>query len=139
MSSATNSIFAPSTMKSWMAVPSQWTCSRNAFKTGSRSRNLPPHPPRQTERPLRLLKNQFETWIAQRHQERVLQGNLNLVRPHPDEAFFRDLAARSKRVSLSDPRVDHAASCSICVDAILFSGRLLLGRHLSLARLRVPA
>src|SRR5450631_2525494 len=54
MSSATNSIFAPSTMKSWMAVPSQWTCSRNAFKTGSRSRNLPQHPPRQNERPQRV-------------------------------------------------------------------------------------
>jgi len=64
-------------------------------------------------------EDQFEKWIAQRHQQRVLEGNLNPVGPHPDDAFLKELAAKSERIPLSDPRVDHAASCSICMGKLL--------------------
>ena len=65
-------------------------------------------------------EDRFETWIAQRHQERVLAGDTALATgPHPDEAFLRDLARKSKRISLSDPRVDHAASCPTCMSQLL--------------------
>jgi len=64
-------------------------------------------------------EDRFETWIAKHHQERVLSGETAPTGPHPDEAFLRDLARRSKRVSLSDPRVDHAASCPTCMSQLL--------------------
>ena len=64
-------------------------------------------------------ENRFETWIAQRHQERVLTGETTAVGPCPDQAFLRDLAPRSKRITLSDPRVDHAASCPDCMEWLL--------------------
>lgn len=64
-------------------------------------------------------ENRFETWIAQRHQERVLAGETTAVGPCPDQAFLRDLARRSKRIALSDPRVNHAASCPDCMGRLL--------------------
>ncbi|MBS1821285.1 MAG: hypothetical protein JST61_04835 [Acidobacteria bacterium] len=64
-------------------------------------------------------ENRFEKWIAQRHQERVLAGDTTVVGPCPDEAFLEDLARRSRRIALSDPRVDHAATCSICMNRLL--------------------
>ena len=64
-------------------------------------------------------EDRFETWIAKHHQERVLSGETAPTGPHPDAAFLRDLARRSKRVSLSDPRVDHAASCPTCMSQLL--------------------
>jgi len=65
------------------------------------------------------VEDRFETWIAERHQERVLAGETAPSGPHPDEAFLRDLARKSKRISLSDPRVDHAASCPNCMSRLL--------------------
>lgn len=64
-------------------------------------------------------EDRLETWIAKRHEEWVLAGETVAVGPHPDEVFLRDLAHRSKRISLSDPRVDHAASCPICTRQLL--------------------
>jgi len=64
-------------------------------------------------------EDRFETWIAQRHQARVLAGETTPVGPCPDEAFLCDLARKSKRIALSDPRVDHAASCPTCMSRLL--------------------
>ena len=64
-------------------------------------------------------EDRFETWMAQRHQERVLAGETTVIGPCPDQAFLRDLAHRSKRIALSDPRVVHAASCPECMGRLL--------------------
>ena len=75
-------------------------------------------------------EDRFETWMAQRHQERVLAGETTVIGPCPDQAFLRDLAHRSKRIALSDPRVVHAASCPECM------GRLLAFRNVDRSRRR---
>lgn len=75
-------------------------------------------------------EDRFETWITQRHQERVLAGKTTTVGPCADQAFLRDLARRSKRIALSDPRVDHAAGCPDCM------GRLLAFRKQDRSRRR---
>lgn len=64
-------------------------------------------------------EDRFEKWIAQQHQRRVLAGETTPAGPHPDEVFLRDLARKSRRISLSDPRVDHAATCPTCMDRLL--------------------
>ena len=61
----------------------------------------------------------FESWLAQRHEERVLAGETTPVGPCPDETFLRDLARKAKRIDLSDPRVKHAANCPTCVSRLL--------------------
>lgn len=64
-------------------------------------------------------EDRFEEWISQQHQRRVLAGETTPIGPHPDEAFLRDLARKSKIISLSDPRVDHAATCPNCMSRLL--------------------
>lgn len=64
-------------------------------------------------------EDRFETWIAQRHQERVLVGSAISAGPCPDEAFLNSLATKSKHIQLSDPRVDHAVNCPICMRRLL--------------------
>ncbi len=64
-------------------------------------------------------EDRFEAWIAQRHQERVLEGSATPPGPCPDETFLKDLAKKSKRIALGDPRVDHAANCPICMRQLL--------------------
>lgn len=64
-------------------------------------------------------EDRFEAWVTQSHQRRVLTGETAPVGPCPDEGFLRDLAQRSKRISLSDPRVDHAATCPQCMGRLL--------------------
>ncbi|HUN85715.1 MAG TPA: hypothetical protein VMU48_15140 [Terracidiphilus sp.] len=64
-------------------------------------------------------EDHFEAWLKQKHQERVLSGQTQPAGPCPDEAFLRGLARRSKSISLSDPRIDHAANCSNCMGRIL--------------------
>lgn len=64
-------------------------------------------------------EDRFEKWIAQQHERRVLAGETTPVGPHPDEGFLRDLARKSKNISLSDPRVDHAATCPSCMNRLL--------------------
>lgn len=64
-------------------------------------------------------EDRFEKWIAQRHQERVLAGDTTVAGPCPDETFLKDLAHRSRKIALSDPRVDHAATCPICMNRLM--------------------
>lgn len=64
-------------------------------------------------------EDRFEAWLKRMHQERVLSGETEPTGPCPDEAFLRGLARRSKSISLSDPRVGHAANCPNCMNRIL--------------------
>jgi hypothetical protein len=64
-------------------------------------------------------EDRFEAWIAQRHQERVLEGGTTPSGPCPDEGFLKDLARKSKQIALSDPRVNHAANCPTCMGLLL--------------------
>jgi len=64
-------------------------------------------------------EDRLESWLSRHHKERVLAGETNPVGPCPDEAFLRDLARKTKRIELSDPRVDHAANCPRCVTRLL--------------------
>jgi hypothetical protein len=64
-------------------------------------------------------EDRFETWLAQQHQKRVLESGVTAPGPCPDEGFLRDLARKTNRISLTDPRVDHAASCSKCMNRLL--------------------
>jgi hypothetical protein len=64
-------------------------------------------------------EDRFETWIARHHQARVLAGETTPVGPCPDETFLRDIARKSKRIALADPRVDHAANCPTCMSHLL--------------------
>jgi hypothetical protein len=77
-------------------------------------------------------EDRFEAWIAQRHQERVLEGTVTPTGPCPDEAFLKDLAKRSNRIALGDPRVDHAANCPICMGRFLAVRREHHSRRLRL-------
>ncbi len=61
----------------------------------------------------------FEKWIAQRHQERVLAGEITPQGPCPKEDFLQKLARKSRGIPLSDPRVDHAATCPACMRRLL--------------------
>ena len=65
------------------------------------------------------VEDRFESWITQQHQRRVLAGETTPSGPCPDEAFLRALARRSKSIALSDPRVDHAATCPNCMNRLL--------------------
>jgi len=64
-------------------------------------------------------EDRIESWLVQRHQERVLAGETTPVGPCPDEVFLRDLARKAKRIDLLDPRVDHAANCPTCMSRLL--------------------
>ena len=64
-------------------------------------------------------EDRFEKWIAQRHQERVLAGEITPQGPCPGEDFLQKLARKSRDIRLSDPRVDHAATCPACMRRLL--------------------
>jgi hypothetical protein len=78
-------------------------------------------------------EDRFEKWIAQRHQERVLAGGTTVAGPCPDETFLENLARKSRKVALSDPRVDHAATCPICMNRLLALRREYHSRQQKLA------
>lgn len=59
------------------------------------------------------------TCLTRQRQERVLDGKTTPVGPCPDESFLNSLARNSKHVALSDPRLDHAANCPICMKQLL--------------------
>jgi hypothetical protein len=62
----------------------------------------------------------FEIWLRQHYQELVLSGRgLPPSGPCADDAFLQDLARKSRHIRLSDPRVEHAASCPICMRKLL--------------------
>jgi len=64
-------------------------------------------------------EDRFEAWLKRMHQERVLSGETKPTGTCPDEAFLRGLARRSKKIRLSDPRIDHAANCPKCMNRVL--------------------
>lgn len=65
-------------------------------------------------------QDRFEEWFNRKRQESVLEGQVEAPQgPHPDDSFLRDLARKSKSISLTDPRVDHAASCPVCMRKLL--------------------
>ena len=64
-------------------------------------------------------EDRFEKWIARRHQERVLAGGTTVAGSCPDDTFLEDLSRKSRKIALSDPRVEHAATCPICMNRLL--------------------
>ena len=65
-------------------------------------------------------EDRFEEWFNRKRQESILGGQLEAPQgPCPDDSFLRDLARKSRSINLSDPRVDHAASCPLCMRKLL--------------------
>jgi hypothetical protein len=64
-------------------------------------------------------EDQLEKWFLERYQEHVLAGETAPPGPHPDESFLRDLARKSKRIALSDPRIEHVVNCQRCMSQLL--------------------
>jgi hypothetical protein len=64
-------------------------------------------------------EDRLDAWITGQHQERVLAGRTAPIGPCPDKAFLESVARQSKQIALSDPRVDHAASCPVCMRRLL--------------------
>lgn len=61
-------------------------------------------------------EDRFEEWFNRQRQESILAGGLEPPEgPCPDESFLRDIARKSRGINLSDPRVDHVASCPLCM------------------------
>jgi hypothetical protein len=78
-------------------------------------------------------EGRFEKWIAQRHQERVLAGETTPQGPCPGEDFLQKLARKSRDIRLSDPQVDHAATCPACMRRLLTMRREHRSRRKKLA------
>jgi hypothetical protein len=64
-------------------------------------------------------EDRLDAWVTRQHQERVLDGRTAPVGSCPDEEFLESVARQSKQVALSDPMVDHAANCSVCMRRLL--------------------
>jgi hypothetical protein len=64
-------------------------------------------------------EDRLDAWVTRQHQERVLDGRTAPVGPCPDDAFLESVARQSKQIALSDPRVDHAANCPVCMRRLL--------------------
>jgi hypothetical protein len=64
-------------------------------------------------------EDRLDAWVTRQHQERVLDGRTAPVGPCPGEAFLESVAQQSKQIALSDPRVDHAANCPVCMRRLL--------------------
>jgi len=64
-------------------------------------------------------EDRLDAWVTRQHQERILRGRTAPVGPCPDEAFLEGIAKQSKQIALSDPRVDHAANCPVCMRRLL--------------------
>ena len=68
-------------------------------------------------------EDRFESWLAQRHEERVLAGETTPVGPCPDEAFLRDLARKAKRIAFVRPesrsrgKLSHVHESAACLPA----------------------
>ena len=60
-----------------------------------------------------------DAWVTRQHQERVLDGRTAPVGPCPDVEFLEGIATQSKQIALSDPRVNHAANCPVCMRRLL--------------------
>ena len=64
-------------------------------------------------------EDKLEAWIKRLHEQRVASGQTQPVGPCPDEEFLRGLAKRSRAISLSDARIDHAANCPTCMSHVV--------------------
>ena len=64
-------------------------------------------------------EDKFEAWIQRLHEQRVASGQTQPVGPCPDEEFLLGLAKRSRVISLSDARIDHAAICPTCMSRVV--------------------
>jgi len=64
-------------------------------------------------------ENRLDAWVTRQHQESVLDGRTAPVGPCSDEAFLEGIAKQFKQIALSDPRVDHAANCPVCLRRLL--------------------
>jgi len=64
-------------------------------------------------------EDKLEEWIKRLHAQRVASGQTEPVGPCPDEQFLRGLAKRSRAISLSDARIDHAATCRTCMSRVV--------------------
>jgi hypothetical protein len=64
-------------------------------------------------------EDRLDAWVTRQHQERVLDGRTAPVGPCPGDAFLESVARQSKQIALSDPRVDHAANCPVCMRRLL--------------------
>lgn len=64
-------------------------------------------------------EDRLDAWVTRQHRERVLEGRTAPAGPCPDEAFLEGIARHSKQIALSDPRVDHAGNCPICMRGLL--------------------
>jgi hypothetical protein len=64
-------------------------------------------------------EDKLEAWIKRLHEQHVASGQTKPVGPHPSEDFLRGLAKSSRAISLSDARIDHAATCSNCMSRIV--------------------
>jgi hypothetical protein len=64
-------------------------------------------------------EDRLDAWVTRQHQERVLARRTAPIGPCPDKAFLETVARQSKQITLSDPRVDHAANCPVCMRRLL--------------------
>lgn len=64
-------------------------------------------------------EDKLEAWIKRLHEQQVASGQTKPVGPCPDEEFLRGLAKRSRAISLSDARIDHAANCPTCMSRVV--------------------
>ena len=64
-------------------------------------------------------EDRLDAWVTRQHQERVLAGGTAPVGPCPDVEFLEGIATQSKQIALSDPRVNHAANCPVCMRRLL--------------------
>jgi len=64
-------------------------------------------------------EDRLDAWVTRRNQELVLDGRTAPIGPCPDEMFLEGIARQSKQIVLSDPRVDHAANCPVCMRRLL--------------------
>jgi hypothetical protein len=64
-------------------------------------------------------EDRLDAWVTRQYQESVLDGRTAPVGACPDEAFLESVAQQSKQIALSDPRVDHAANCPVCMRRLL--------------------
>jgi hypothetical protein len=72
----------------------------------------------------------FESWLHQQYQELVLSGRASSPSgPCLDETFLRDLARKLRHIRFSDLRVEHAASCPICMRKLLGLRKQAESRH----------
>lgn len=77
-------------------------------------------------------EDRIETWINRHYQEQLLAESMIPTGPCLDDAFLQNIVSRSRDISLSDPRIDHVASCPQCMARLRAKSRSR-ARRLALA------